>query len=1040
MTGSIRSAILPWLGRWFPTGRAVLVYALALGSFAVYAFLASRDLYLLEVKLASDAPASLRMVYDTGAGFGGHSTIKVVPASRELEPVQVPLSGDDLKAVRLEPGNGPATLRVAAVSVRTRFKLPGRPRLYHLFGPEELQAAPRVEETLPGGVDVLRVTAPPGGSAGQGAITVTPRAPLPLRRSWFYLGYLWTGLAVGWSLLWVAVEAGRRWTRPRLPGLVALWGRLSPTQAVWLVAAVSMVGSCYPVIFCGKSFASPNFSDGTFQLYGRFPTLPGTADTTLAPGNGADLGSLAWAHGPYSVVESRALFRDHELPLWNRYNYAGVPLLGQGQSMFGDPLHCLVLAAGGRAWAWDAKFVLARGLFAAGVGFLVLAATGCLPAALLLCFSSAFLGFFSYRLNHPGYFSLCYEPWILFAWLRIVRAATWRGAMRWAGGLILANGAEMNSGTAKEAYLNLLFLNGCGCLLLLASHRPAREKRRWLGGLLGAGIIFALLASPVLTAFLDTLHQSRSNYDEPHAFQLQPGLTIGLFDDIFYRQFDVHEEHLDPSLNFLVLVGVLLALSQCKRLARDRTFAVVAASALLPAALVFGVVPPAAIRATPLLGNVIHIDDTFSCILFIHLFVLAGFGLRACLELADRRAWGGDVLVAFLLGGGLLALYFGCVQAAMDTTAVTFLRLDQEIARSAFFGGYVPVIVAAALALPFILRQLRFHGPRFAPVLGLVLCLGAIHGRFGLQLSNPLGKYTPVLPNRVDLLATSGTVDWLHADRAGAFRVLGLGGNLMLGYSGVIDLENIVGPDALNNPAYRALENGGLEGIDGWFNRRVDPARVGRVKPFLDLLNVRYLLVSSGQGLGAVPGLTRVRQGDLDVYRDEAAWPRAFFVDRLGVYRGVEGFVAQVKAGDGCPFATVEDADRPSLPLGAERMAADPAGRTVVAATGYRLTNHRTAFDVDAPGPGVVVLTEGFMKGSVTAELDGRPAPVWRVNHAFRGIVVDRPGAHRVVFTYQPRGFTLALWAAGLGLGLLLAAGASLRPGADGLAGSSGEK
>ena len=44
------------------------------------------------------------------------------------------------------------------------------------------------------------------------------------------------------------------------------------------------------------------------------------------------------------------------------------------------------------------------------------------PAALLLAASSAFIGFFSWRLNHPAFFSVCYAPWILYSWLRILDA------------------------------------------------------------------------------------------------------------------------------------------------------------------------------------------------------------------------------------------------------------------------------------------------------------------------------------------------------------------------------------------------------------------------------------------------------------------------------------------------------------------------------------------------------------------------------------------------------------------------------------------
>src|SRR5207248_8020251 len=91
-----------------------------------------------------------------------------------------------------------------------------------------------------------------------------------------------------------------------------------------------------------------------------------TSDVKLA-----DIGAIMWSHIPLSVIQHRALAHG-ELPLWNRYNSAGTPLLAQGQSMFGDPVHFLVVLANGAAWAWDLKFLIAKWLFAFGLGLIVL--------------------------------------------------------------------------------------------------------------------------------------------------------------------------------------------------------------------------------------------------------------------------------------------------------------------------------------------------------------------------------------------------------------------------------------------------------------------------------------------------------------------------------------------------------------------------------------------------------------------------------------------------------------------------------------------
>ena len=97
--------------------------------------------------------------------------------------------------------------------------------------------------------------------------------------------------------------------------------------------------------------------------------------------NGADVGVLFWHHLPLSMAENRAVLRDGELPLWNRYDSAGSPLLGQGQSCFGDPLQVIPILADGAAWAWDVKYLLAKWLFAFGIGLCCWHSFRSLPAA-----------------------------------------------------------------------------------------------------------------------------------------------------------------------------------------------------------------------------------------------------------------------------------------------------------------------------------------------------------------------------------------------------------------------------------------------------------------------------------------------------------------------------------------------------------------------------------------------------------------------------------------------------------------------------------
>ena len=170
-------------------------------------------------------------------------------------------------------------------------------------------------------------------------------------------------------------------------------------------------------------------------------------------------------------------------------------------------------------------------------------------------------------------------------------------------------------------------------------------------------------------------------------------------------------------------------------------------------------------------------------------------------------------------------------------------------------------------------------------------------------------------------------------------------------------------------------------------------------------------------------GLTPRFSADLDIYESETAWPRAFFCSRLWSYGAVDEFMARVKTGPlGQPFAAIQarDLDGVSLPEGVLD-AGGAAPVTAYAATDYRLTNNTTTFRVRSDGPGVVVLTEGFVPEDFRVTLDGRPVDYFRANHAFKGIVIPGAGDHEVRFSYWPKEMNraLAMSAVGILLGLV---------------------
>jgi hypothetical protein len=82
----------------------------------------------------------------------------------------------------------------------------------------------------------------------------------------------------------------------------------------------------------------------------------------------------------------------------------------------------------------------------------------------------------------------------------------------------------------------------------------------------------------------------------------------------------------------------------------------------------------------------------------------------------------------------------------------------------------------------------------------------------------------------------------------------------------------------------------------------------------------------------------------------------------------------------------------------------------------------QAVLEVALDSAGLVVLADVFYPGW-TLLIDSEAAPIYRVNGIMRGALVPA-GAHRLVFTYEPRSFRLGLWMSSAGLAALLLLGA----------------
>ncbi len=806
--------------------------------------------------------------------------------------------------------------------------------------------------------------------------------------------------------------AGRRFLAK-----LAAWTESRPRAALLIAATAGVIVSCHPVIFLGRSFVSPN--NGAFALYHGYPSLPGDRNTVVKSIAGSDLGAMMWAFLPYSCIQHEAL-ANGEWPLRNRYAGCGLGLQGQGISMFGDPLHLIPIAANGEAWAWDLKFIIARLLFAWGIGLVAFAAVQRAGVAMLLAVSASFIGHFTFRFNHPAHFTLCYSPWVLLPWLHALRANSFRAMLKWMPLHVVASIAVLCSGALKEAVILLGVLNGTALLALLLRPLPWRERIAPAAAMLSSNGILMLVAAPFWMTFLDLLGTARTIYDKPEVFQIQPSLLVGLFEELFPRQLIQNEDHFNPSGNFLLLLGVLWSLVRARVLVREPLWLASALAAAGAVSVAFGVVPPSWIAAMPFFGKIWHVDNCFSLAVVMLTFVLAAFGLRDCLDRRGDPGWRAD-WVMFAIGlGALFALYFGFTHAAHREGSPP-LAIGRSISKSPFFIAYASALAAAVLALPLLWRRNASNGLGVGGWLLAAAAFSTLHFRHAYYGETKFDSYVRSPQPRPDFHAKSPALEKIRASLAASkspARVIGTMGNFSPDFNAIYGLETPFSCDAVSNRwLWELADAAGFERVWGWRILLTEP-EIPALLPVLDMLGVRFLVSHPAAGSRQIPGLESRGSADLAVHESRTHWPRAFFTDCVADYSQPGELIDLVRKSAGIPFAAVQPGAKAAVAL--KRDAEHFSKRTITPATDYRLTANTTTFSVNTGPAGMVVLGEAFEQGNYSVTVDGAKAEPLRVNHAFLGVLVNSPGKHEIKFTYRPRLWTLSLCTAGAGILLLL--------------------
>ena len=620
----------------------------------------------------------------------------------------------------------------------------------------------------------------------------------------------------------------------------------------------------------------------------------------------------------------RAAVRAGELPLWNPYQFGGAPFLATGQASVLYPpsilFHVLPLAL---AYGWYLLFHFAL------AGLLAYA----LVRGLGLSSTSALLAGIAYQgalpLTASSVFPMIVSgaAWLPLLVLAVARAGTPGVApARWLCAGALAIGMQLLAGHPEVAAYSLVMAALLGVWQLLAAPAPHFTDGR--GQLLRAALLAAMVVLgfgigavqflPQLEAVRGSFRTQAPTLDTVRGWALPLRHVLAFIAPNIFGNPSVHGywdlfsgtwiagKPVDWGIkNFVegaVYLGVLPLLLACAAVVRQavrirrasgdamraqlfspRIF--FALLAVLCLAFVFGSPLYALAYYLPGLSQ-LHTPFRWVLPLALCVAVLAAYGLDD--QLAESHAGRRGTLAAFCIGIGsalilavlLMRIFFAPLAPLFDALVQQLALADRAFAdgRMLFsFTGRWVLQAAGMLALSGLALRLLWAAHAARGILRTAFWL-AVPLFVAMDLALAIGGFLPA--NAPDMLQFEPPViAFLRGDRS-VWRYTTFdpeGSKPLNANSGwLFDLQDARGYDSIIPLQYVNYMQR-LEPQTELQYNRIAPVRSAAAlgSPLLDLLNVKYVLTRSPIDL---PQYTLVHNGDLRVYRNEHALPRAFLV------------------------------------------------------------------------------------------------------------------------------------------------------------------
>ena len=747
---------------------------------------------------------------------------------------------------------------------------------------------------------------------------------------------------------------------------------------------------------------------------------------------------------------ARASFAAGELPVWNPHSLAGTPFVATQQTAIFHPYNLLLLLV-----PYERTFVVSailRLLTAGVLTFLLARRLGVAPLGSLLSALAFMLsGYLVVGVGHPHIGVAVWLPGTALAAELILAARTRRARCRSTALMAIVVGIGFLGGHVETSVDILL---GVGLYFLIRWHQlgwsRARARTERLSPLLllaGGWLLGAGLGGAQLVPFLEWLPLSAEAgaraggsafvIFDPAALKNLALLPLFLFPNLYnnptwdspYFDFLPWGRNFHSDILWVGVLPFLLAIVGVLRCWRSnpvvRAWTIVALLALARA-LYLPIVDW--LNQLPLLE--LGKPHLFRMIASFSVCLLAGFGADALFSepLGDHpagRLWrwlcGGVVItgVAIMLAGKLVLPNYRDRLLALDRALAENFHesIGGEPRPPEYFERQAKQRVRNRI-VAFRLRNVGMYAP--ALIAGGALALGLLARRRGwsLELRGALlllvaadlvgfaWDYNPTVA-RDAFYPAPPLLDPVRRDPA-LFRFSATVRDLTADAHMMFDLSDIRGLDFPTR--WYATYAGLAPEHVRW--RKITFS--GFDSPLLRVLNLKYVFAATGRVPLAAEHVAQVypgARGQLWEVRDPQ--PRSFMVyDAVVAATDQEAGRLLQEEPEAVFSRVVLAAYGPELP---KRPRQGNAPSAEVAVVEY--TPQRSVWRVRTEEAGYLFTGDSFYPGW-TAELDGKPTPLYRANLAFRAVYVP-PGEHLVVHAFEPRSIRLGLLAS---LGALAAA------------------